>query len=107
MRKGRPSDACRFRKVEMVDVILLKPGDALPAGEAAVHAGSAKATSGVTSSWSWASSSYLPHVPGACERRKAAAKIYAEEQGINRVYVTEASLDDHDAENYPSAAMPS
>src|SRR3954464_15785069 len=43
--RGRPSDACRFRKMEMVDVIPLKPGDALPAGEAAVLAGAAKDTS--------------------------------------------------------------
>ena len=107
MRRGRPSDACRFRKVKMVDGIPLKPGDALPAGEAAVLAGSAKDRSGVTSGRSWASSSYLPRVPGACERRVGAAKIYAEEQGINRVSVTEASLDDHDAGNHPSAAMPS
>src|SRR3954451_8819521 len=101
------ADACRFRKMEMVDVILQKPGDALPAREAAVLAGSAQDTSGVTSGRSWASSSYLPHVPGACERRVAAAKIQAEEQGIDRVYVTEASLDDHDAGSHPSAAMPS
>jgi hypothetical protein len=93
--------------MEMVDVIPLKPGDALPAGEAAVLAGSAKDTSGVTSGRSWASSFYLPRVPGACERRVGAAKIYAEEQGINRVSVTEASLDDHDAGTQPSAAMPS
>jgi len=61
--------------MEMVDVIPLKPGDALPTGEAAVLAGAAKDTSGVMSGRSWASSSYLPHVPGACERRVAAAKI--------------------------------
>jgi hypothetical protein len=98
--------------MEMVDVIPLKPGDALPAGEAVVLAGAAKDTSGVMSGRSWASFSYRPHVPGACERRAcerrvAAAKICAEEQGINRVYVTEASLEDHDAGNHPSAAMPS
>jgi hypothetical protein len=107
MRKGRPSDACRFRKVEMVDVIALKPGDALPAGAAAGRVGSMKDTSGVTSGRSWASSSYLPHLPGTREHRVAAAKINAEEQGVNRVYVTEASLEDHDAGSHPSAAMPS
>jgi hypothetical protein len=90
----------------MVEVIALKPGDALPDGEVAVLVGPTEDESGMTTDRSWTYFSYLPNVPGARESRIAEAQLYAEEQGIRRVYVLEAGLEAQAAETDPSAAMP-
>ena len=90
----------------MVEVIALKPGDALPDGEVAVVVGPTEDESGMTTDRSWTYCSYLPNVPGARESRIAEAKSYAEEQGIRRVYVLEAGLEDQAARSDPSTVMP-
>jgi hypothetical protein len=73
----------------MVDVIALKPGEAIPDGRAAVVVAPAEDGSGAEISPSWTYFSYLPNVPGARERRLAEATAYAEGQGIRCVYVLE------------------
>ncbi len=90
----------------MVEVIALKPGDALPHGEAAVVVGPTEDGSGMAPDRSWTYFSYLPNVPEARERRIAEAQSYAEEQGIRRVYVLEAGLEDQATESDPSTVMP-
>ena len=90
----------------MVDVIALKPGDALPDGEVAVVVGPTEDGSGMTTSRSWTYFSYLPNGPGARESRIADAKGYAEEQGIKRVYVAEAAIGNRAAGSGASAVMP-
>ena len=78
----------------MVDVVELKPDEALPEGEASVVVGPTEDESGMTINRSWTYFSYLPDVPGARERRIAEAKRYAEEQGLERVYVAPDGLGD-------------
>ena len=90
----------------MVEVIALKPGDALPDGVAAVVVGPTEDESGMTTDRSWTYFSYLPNVPGARESRIAEARSYGEEQGIGRVYVLEAGLEAQTAESDPSTVMP-
>jgi len=90
----------------MVDVIGLKPGQALPDGEVSVLVGPAEDGSGMKAARSWTYFSYLPSVPGAREARIAEAKSYAEEQGIRRVYVIEAGLADQVAGGEASVVMP-
>src|SRR5215212_3724105 len=90
----------------MVEVIALKPGDALPDGEVAVVVGPTEDESGMTTDRSWTYFSYLPNVPEARESRIAEAKSYAEEQGIRRVYVIEAGLTDQVAGGEASVIMP-
>ena len=81
----------------MVDVIELKPGEAVPEGEAAVVVGPADDGGGLGSERSWTWFSHLPNVPNARERRIAEATAYAEEAGIGRVYVLEVGLAEHAA----------
>ena len=90
----------------MVEVIALKPGDALPDGVAAVVVGPTEDESGMTTDRSWTYFSYLPNMPGARESRIVEAQSYAEEQGIRRVYVLEAGVEAQTAETDSSAAMP-
>lgn len=90
----------------MVDVIELKPGEAVPDGEAAVVVGPAEDGSGLGSGRSWTWFSYLPNVPAARERRIAEATAYAEEAGIGRVYVLEVGLAEHAAAGEARAVIP-
>ena len=89
----------------MVDVIELKPGDALPDREVSVLVGPAE-DGGMPADRAWTYFSYLPNVPGARESRIAEAARYAEERSIRRVYVLETGLQDHAAGQDTSAVMP-
>ena len=90
----------------MVEVIALKPDDALPDGEAAIVVGPTEDEIGITTDRSWTYFSYLPNVPGARASRISEARSYAEEQGIRRVYVLEAGLNDQAARSDPGTVMP-
>src|SRR3954451_512807 len=90
----------------MADVIELKPGEPVPDRKPSVVVGLAEDGGGMTADRSWTYFSYLPGVPGARERRIEEAKAYAEEQGMRRVYVLEASLAEHEAGADKSAVMP-
>ena len=90
----------------MVEVIVLEPGQALPDGTGSVLVGPTEDGSGMTLDRSWTYFSYLPNVPGARANRIADAVTYAEEQGIQRVYVIEAGLREYTARSDASAVMP-
>ena len=90
----------------MVEVIALKPGDALSDGEAAIVVGPTEDESGMTTNRSWTYFSYLPNVPVAGESRISEARSYAEEQGIRRIYVLEVGLNDQATQSDPGTVMP-
>ncbi len=90
----------------MVEVIVLEPGEALPDEKGSVLVGPTEDGSGMTLDRSWTYFSYLPNVPGARASRITDAVSYAEEQGIQRVYVIEAGLSDYGAGSDTNAVMP-